>query len=312
MATILNHTTNNNNIVERGVSSFRFLMALMLLLESAQGFSIPMGGDLPVSLSSRAPISTALNAISIPIDDTTFSRGSRKSRIEQVLQRARARTATLDSPTKNRQQQAESSTPTTPVSAVPTSLPFALPTLTPSQRHALVRNEIVMHQSEMGRQGQGFMVQDIECNEETVWNTLLDFESYTEHIHTVRSATVNSDATTSTTQQRTYGSPSITKASFDVSKFRFTIGALLDYRPEQNYMELSLDNGFQNNALQHAKGVWHTQKLENNKTRVWLMCDLTVSSLLPSFIVNQAAQSAMPRASSWLRPTIAERLQQDA
>lgn len=293
-----NRSENNIRLERGGASSCRFLMALILLLESAHGFSAQ-----PPSVSFSPRVPTAMKAISIPIDDF-MPTGSRKNRVQQVLQRARARTDAslpIDTrPTNHPQPPTPSSTPHTSAAS---PLPFVLPTLTSAQQVTLENNQVVMEQSEMGRQGQGFMVQDIDCNEETVWNVLLDFERYTEHIHTVRSATVHSDDASS--QQRKYGSPSITRASFDVSKFHFTIGAQLEYRPEHNYMELSLDNGLQNKALQHARGIWYTQQIGHNKTRVWLLCDLTVSSLLPSFVVHQAAQSAMPRASSWLRPTIA-------
>lgn len=39
-------------------------------------------------------------------------------------------------------------------------------------------------------------------------------------------------------------------------------------------------------------------------TRVWLLCELKVSRVLPSFIVDYAAKRAMPRATTWLRPQV--------
>jgi hypothetical protein len=39
-------------------------------------------------------------------------------------------------------------------------------------------------------------------------------------------------------------------------------------------------------------------------TRVWLICELRVSQVLPSFIVDYASARAMPRATSWLKPQV--------
>jgi hypothetical protein len=39
-------------------------------------------------------------------------------------------------------------------------------------------------------------------------------------------------------------------------------------------------------------------------TRVWLICELRVSPMLPSFIVDYAARRAMPRATTWLKPQV--------
>lgn len=39
-------------------------------------------------------------------------------------------------------------------------------------------------------------------------------------------------------------------------------------------------------------------------TRVWLICELRVSHMLPSFIVDYAARRAMPRATAWLKPQV--------
>jgi len=152
---------------------------------------------------------------------------------------------------------------------------------------------------------QSFIQQDVQADEESVWHCLLDFEAYTENIHTVRSMKM---IETSSTQRR-YNKPSTTRASFSVSKFHLTINTILQYFPHKcgHYMELSLDNALSNAALQQAKGIWYTEVISPTVTRVWLLCDLKLSPILPPFIVDCAASKAMPRASSWIRPAVALR-----
>lgn len=44
--------------------------------------------------------------------------------------------------------------------------------------------------------------------------------------------------------------------------------------------------------------------LSQEYTRVWLLCEVKVSSVLPSFIVDYTAKRAMPRATTWLKPQV--------
>ena len=273
------------------------LLVWVVLVESAASFSVQQP---PRTSSSQEHSSRwSLHAVGIPIDAGFSWPVSRKSRIQCVLEKAKSRTGV-----ENIRQQRPSSSSVSHTDRVGSDsaqlLPFSLPTLSDAQTLALESYEIVIEQSEMGRMGSGFVVQDVMASEEMVWDCLLDFEGYEKNIPTVRSARVRG------TTPRKYGISSTTGASFEVSRFRLTISAIFHYHPERNYMELSLDNDIQNSALQSAKGYWYTERLHNNTvTRVWLLCDLTVSPLLPNFVVDCAAQSSMPRASSWLRPTVA-------
>ena len=291
------------------------LTVISLRIEIAASFSVQDASATKVKKPQRR-IGTppSLHAVGIPLDDSVCW-SPRTTRIHSVLQKAQRRTG-LDSSsftTTLPRRDATSPAAAVRVQQQPQVLPFCLPALSDAQKMALEQDEIVMEQSEMGRQGSGFVVQDVRASEETVWDCLLDFERYPHDIHTVRAARVRHSTT-----PREYGIPSVTRASFDVSRFQFTISAIFHYQPHLNYMELSLDNAIQSTALQSAKGYWYTERLDNDKdmpscnssgskTRVWLLCDLTVSPLLPSWVVDVAAQSAMPRASSWLRPTAVAR-----
>jgi hypothetical protein len=207
-------------------------------------------------------------------------------------------------------------------------LPFTLPTLTVEQEAALKRGERVQEQSKMGREGSGYVVMDIPAPAYAVWECLLDFEKYPENIGTVRSMTMFTNTHLKQTYKseqpvpplgsaekatRHYGNPSISRAAFVLSKFRLNIAAVHQYQPhpDGHYMIFTLDRACANLILQDAKGIWYTQEFVaaetgNIMTRVYLLCELRVSKVLPTFIVDYAARRAMPRATEWLRPTVAE------
>jgi len=52
------------------------------------------------------------------------------------------------------------------------------------------------------------------------------------------------------------------------------------------------------------------QRINQGFTRVYLLAGLQVSRALPKFIVDYAAERAMPRATKWLRPEV-EALQEE-
>jgi len=202
-------------------------------------------------------------------------------------------------------------------------LPFMLPSLSADQRKRLKAGERIQEQSKMGRDGSGYVVVDVNAPPYVVWECLLDFESYPTTIPTVRDVRFFSsenlksgyyaekpiDPSTGR-ELRHYGSPSTTRAAFILSKFRLNIAAIHNYRPhpDGHYMDFSLDPECTNMVLKSAKGIWHTQSNPDGRgedwTRVYLICELKVSRVLPTFIVDYAANRAMPRATTWLKPQV--------
>jgi len=207
----------------------------------------------------------------------------------------------------------------------PPPLPFTLPKLTPEQNKTLYMGERVQFQSDMGREGSGFIAVDVKAPAAVVWECLLDFYSYPETMPTIRDMQMFTNthlaqdyyAETAVDREKyedgtlatlKHGVPSVTRAAFTLSKFRLKIAAIHKYRthPQGDYMIFTLDPACTNLVLQSAKGVWHTQSNPDGRgeeyTRVWLLCELKVSPLLPKWIVDYAAKKAMPRASSWIKP----------
>jgi len=201
-------------------------------------------------------------------------------------------------------------------------LPFKLPSLSADQRKKLNNGERIQEQSRMGREGSGYVVLDVEVPPYIVWECLLDFESYPELIPTVKSMQLYTTTKLNTgyksekpvvpgtgRETRHYGTPSITRASFILSKFRLNIAAIHRYTPHPrgDYMEFTLDPSCTNVVLKGAKGTWYTEENPDGRegfTRVYLLAGLQISRALPKFIVDYAAQRAMPRATKWLRPEV--------
>ena len=154
-------------------------------------------------------------------------------------------------------------------------LPFKLPSLSAEQKKKLEIGERVQEQSRMGREGSGYVVLDVEAPPYIVWECLLDFESYPELIPTVRSMQLYTSTKLNTgytgekpvlpgtgRETRHYGTPSITRACFVLSKFRLNIAAIHRYtpHPKGDYMEFTLDPSCTNMVLKGAKGTWYTEE----------------------------------------------------
>ncbi len=154
-------------------------------------------------------------------------------------------------------------------------LPFKLPSLSAEQKKKLLDGERVQEQSRMGREGSGYVVLDVEAPPYIVWECLLDFESYPELIPTVKSMQLYTSTKLNTgytgekpvlpgtgRETRHYGTPSITRAAFILSKFRLNIAAIHRYtpHPKGDYMEFTLDPSCTNMVLKGAKGTWYTEE----------------------------------------------------
>ena len=164
-------------------------------------------------------------------------------------------------------------------------LPFQLPKLSKEQIRQLEAGERVQEQERMGREGSGYVVVDVKAPPYVIWECLLDFESYPEIIPTVRDMQLYTSEKLNTgfvdekpvlpgTERLTrhYGTPSVTRASFVLSKFRLNIAAVHKYspHPEGDYMVFNLDKSCTNMVLKGAKGIWHT--VENPDGREVRLC----------------------------------------
>ena len=179
-------------------------------------------------------------------------------------------------------------------------LPFTLPKLSPEQLKQIRAGERLQEQSRMGREGSGYVVFDVKAPPYVVWECLLDFESYPETIPTVREMQLFTNQKLNTgyvnekpvlpgtgRETRHYGTPSVTRASFTLSKFRLQIAAIHKYtpHPEGDYMIFTLDPSCTNMVLKGAKGTWYTEAnpegrevgRQNSRARP-LFCSMTFAA----------------------------------
>ena len=164
-------------------------------------------------------------------------------------------------------------------------LPFRLPKLSAIQKEQLRNGERVQFQSDMGREGNGFVAVDVRAPASAVWECLLDFDSYPKTIPTCRSIEIYDKIEVRVKNNDTdreeevipkmdkkkclsIGVPSVTRAAFTLSKFRLKVGAIHKYQPHPlgDFMVFSLDPTSTNAVLKSAQGVWHTQTfVDDNK-----------------------------------------------
>lgn len=154
-------------------------------------------------------------------------------------------------------------------------IPFKLPSLTDAQRTQLRKGERIQEQARMGREGSGHVILDVKAPPYVVWECLLDFESYPQTIPTVRDMQLYTSEKLNTgyviekpvspgtgRETRHYGTPSVTRAKFILSKFRLNIAAIHKYtpHPDGDYMIFTLDKSCTNMVLKGAKGIWYTEE----------------------------------------------------
>jgi len=193
----------------------------------------------------------------------------------------------------------------------PPPLPFSLPKLDTQQKALLLSGDRVQFQSEMGNEGSGFVVLDVQAPESVVWDCLLDFKSYPETIPTVQNVFIEDDERERGGGKLDYGKAGTSRAMFTLSKkLRLKVSVVHKYRthPCGDYLIFELNKKSTNFVLNKAKGVWYTESkaegLQPGSTRIWLLAELKVSRILPRMIVDYAARKAFPRATTWIKPHV--------
>jgi len=170
-----------------------------------------------------------------------------------------------------------------------------LPELSEDDLELLARGERVQRQMRDGRVGTGMVVLDVEADIPLVFAVLADIDRYPERISTVR------EAITYQTGER------LRKTQFQLSKFRLCVNTELRCRQEARMLEFSIDPQRPAPFLQDATGFWFLEDVSAGgqvRTRVWLVAGIACSRLLPTAIVDYAASKALPRATTWVKPTM--------
>eukprot|EP00457_Paulinella_chromatophora_P004174 gb/GEZN01004184.1/.p1 GENE.gb/GEZN01004184.1/~~gb/GEZN01004184.1/.p1 ORF type:complete len:639 (+),score=73.27 gb/GEZN01004184.1/:170-1918(+) len=173
---------------------------------------------------------------------------------------------------------------------------LVLPNLTPTDQAELAAGRVVQQQTKVGNKGNGWIVLDVEAPVEAVWAKLADLEHYDQFIPTVRFVEVTSS------EKR--GEQVVSRSNFIVSRWRLHTSTIHTYRPAESMLEFELDENGKNVVLKDAAGFFYTEQPRAGVTRVFLVARLTVSSMIPRWLIDYAAERALRRATNWIIPAV--------
>lgn len=170
--------------------------------------------------------------------------------------------------------------------------------LTEEEKKALSQGLPVQRQHVFGREGTGLVVLDVDAPWFVVLDRLRSFQEYPQMIPVIRDADIQSRGCDAEGRHKVH-------ADYRVSKFWLNISVIhtIDVAAKQVSFKLHPKCG--NMVLKEAIGCWTvTQADDPAKSRVTLDVQLKASSLLPTWLVDYAANRALRRATSWLRPHV--------
>jgi len=174
---------------------------------------------------------------------------------------------------------------------------WGMHSLTVDDLMQLERGLPVQKQQRRGGQGTGFVVFEVNAPSSVVLNSLSKFEDYTKMIPVVRQAEIET--------RDTLMDGSITaKVSYKISKFWLGLTACHVLNPAAGTVRFELDQN-SSRFLQQATGFWQVEQVQGkhaDRSRVWLRASIRSSSIVPSWIIDYAAERALRRATSWLGP----------
>lgn len=175
-----------------------------------------------------------------------------------------------------------------------------LPSLTAAECQQLRLGGQVQKQERDGHTGWGFVVMDVDAPPSTILGCLTEFQAYPGMIPVVRHAEVLS-------RGRTADGIATARCHYRVSKFWLGISAVHHVDLAGGLVRFDLDPDVSGMVLREASGFWHVTPSPDGaagRSRVWLRVGLRASSLLPHALVDYAAERALRRATSWLRPHV--------
>jgi len=155
----------------------------------------------------------------------------------------------------------------------------------------------VQKQQRQGGQGTGFVVFEVNAPPSVVLKSLSKFEEYTTMIPVVRQAEVK-------TRQTLMDGSIIARVSYKISKFWLGLSASHILDLDAGTVCFDLDQG-SSRFLQEASGFWQVEQVQGKhaaRSRIWLRASIRSSFMVPTWIIDYAAERALRRATSWLGP----------
>ncbi len=212
--------------------------------------------------------------------------------------------------------------------------PANLPGLSKEDLILLRAGQRVQHQIRNGCMGSGYVVVDVLADSQAVWNTLLNFDRYAEMVPTIRKVRVTSRWRTLTKglftlskfrfrlsvvhkhrpeevrpKKKTGSAYAHHATSKQASRQWLTLAPPTPH-PPQNRLDFYLDPDSEQyrSILEMAEGFWFIDDRPADRpegwTRVYMSATVKVNSLVPMWLVEYAAERALKRATSWLKPYV--------
>lgn len=170
--------------------------------------------------------------------------------------------------------------------------------LTANDLKLLQRGLPVQKQERKGTAGSGLVVFEVNAPPLVVLDCLGNFEDYTRMIPVVRQAEVLS-------RRISVEGSTLARLNYRISKFWLSLSVVHVVDPAAGTVRFDLDRSSCMMVLREASGFWQVEQAPGDhpgRSRIWLRVSLRASSLLPNAIVDYAAERALRRATSWLKP----------
>ena len=138
----------------------------------------------------------------------------------------------------------------------------------------------------------GFIVFYVNENIDSVFNKLIDFNSYPKYIDDIDKVVIY------------YQDKNTIKSHIFVDTFfiSFSNWVVHNINKKKHIIKWHLDNTYKDiNYFKKMNGFWSLKKINNNKTMVFYSNDLEFKSYIPDFIKNILAKQGLYKATLWIR-----------
>lgn len=145
-------------------------------------------------------------------------------------------------------------------------------------------------------------MQDVNAPASVVLGCLESFEDYPDMIPVVRQARIKSRLWET-------ASKLTAMSKYRISRFWLSVSVVHHVDRDDGLVRFDLDPSCTGTGLvlREASGFWMVQPSpcgNPNRCRVWLCTGLRASTLLPHWLIDYAAERALRRATTWLRPHV--------
>jgi ribosome-associated toxin RatA of RatAB toxin-antitoxin module len=174
-----------------------------------------------------------------------------------------------------------------------------LPDLNAQDKMILAAGGMIQKQYRDGYRGSGYVVVDIKSSPNVVFDTLTQIAMYENMIPIVKSSKIISSDGISTV------------AEFALTSLFIRANVKHTVLPDKRLLKFILDENQINLVVKEAEGFWHVQVPTDRPAgycRVYLSAQVLTDTMVPPLILDYAVSRALSRATKWLKPFFAQRM----